>query len=284
MHQTRYQNTINPRDNFFDLRLKEIWRYRDLLFLFVRRDFVATYKQTILGPLWFLIKPVFQTVMMTFIFSRIAGLPTDGIPPLLFYITGMTSWNYFANCLRSTSNSFTANAALFGKVYFPRAIAPISIIVSNLIQFGISLIIFFAVYFYYTLKGADIQVNATLVLFPVLVLIMGFMGLGFGMLISSMTTKYRDLQNLVQFGVQLAMYATPVIIPLSMLEEKSGGLKWLIKANPMSGVIESFRYGFLSKGSFSWELLGYSAGFTLIVFLTGLLVFNKTEKNFMDTV
>ena len=280
----KFQHTIQPRDTFFDLRLKEIWRYRDLLLLFVRRDFLATYKQTILGPLWFLIKPIFQTVMMTFIFSRVAGLPTDGIPPLLFYITGTTSWNYFANCLRSTSNSFTANASIFGKVYFPRAIAPLSIIVSNLIQFFISLIIFFAVYFYYILKGANISANSILLLFPALVIIMGFMGLGFGMIISSMTTKYRDLQNLVQFGVQLAMYATPVIIPLSMLEEKSGHFQWFIKANPMCGVIESFRYGFLSKGTFSWSLIAYSACFTVIVFLVGLLIFNKTEKNFMDTV
>lgn len=279
-----FQHTIQPRDKFLDLRLKEIWRYRDLLMLFVRRDFVAKYKQTILGPLWFFIQPLFQAIMFSFIFGRIAGIPTDGVPRQLFYLAGITAWNYFANCLRTTSNTFTANAGLFGKVYFPRAVIPLSIVISNLIQFGFGFLLFMGYFVFYMIKGADIQPNYTLFLFPILLLLMGFMGLGFGMLISAMTTKYRDLQNLVQFGVQLAMYATPVIYPLAFFTEKANKLSWIIKANPMTGIIEIFRYSFLGTGTLSWKLLGYSAGFTVIIFLFGLLVFNKTEKNFMDTV
>lgn len=279
-----FQHTIQPRDNFFDLRLKEIWRYRDLLVLFVRRDFVAKYKQTVLGPIWFFIQPLFQAIMFSFVFGRMAGIPTDGLPRPVFYLAGITAWNYFANCLRTTSNTFTANASLFGKVYFPRAVTPISIVISNLIQFGFSFLLFFGYYIYYIIKGAEIQPNITLLLFPVLILLLGFLGLGFGMIISAMTTKYRDLQYLVQFGIQLAMYATPVIYPYSFFIDKAGRYDLIIKLNPMSGIIETFRYSFLGAGTFDWKLLTYSAGFTVIIFLMGLLVFNKTEKNFMDTV
>jgi lipopolysaccharide transport system permease protein len=276
-----YSHTIQPRDRFLDLRLKEVWSYRDLMMLFVQRDFVARYKQTILGPAWFFIQPIFTMIAFTFVFGNIAGLPTDGVPKSLFYLAGITSWNYFQSCLTTTSNTFTTNANLFGKVYFPRVVAPLSIIISNLIQFGIQIILFLVLYFYYLAVGAKIAPNATLLLFPVLVLIMGFMGLGLGMIISAMTTKYRDLQYLVQFGVQLLMYATPVIYPLSEIPQK---YKWLIMANPMSGVVETFKYSFLSSGSFSWWLITYSGVFTLVVFFLGLLIFNKTEKNFMDTV
>lgn len=276
-----FAHSITPRDKLLNLRLKEIWQYRDLLMLFVRRDFVSKFKQTILGPLWFFIQPLFQTIMFTFVFGSIAGIPTDGAPKGVFYLAGLTAWNYFANCLNATSNVFTLNASLFGKVYFPRAVTPISIVISNLIQFAIGFSLFLALYFYYIFTGASIKPNFTLFLFPALVLIMGFMGLGLGMLISAMTTKYRDLQYLVQFGVQLLMYATPVIYPISEIPQK---YQWIILANPMSGVIETFKYSFLGTGTFSWPLLSYSAGFTVVIFILGLLVFNHTEKNFMDTV
>lgn len=276
-----YSNSITPKDSLLSLRLDEIWRYRDLLVLFVRRDFVAKFKQTILGPLWFFIQPIFQTAVMALVFGGMAKLSTDGAPPVLFYLAGVTAWNYFANCLRSTSNTFTANASLFGKVYFPRAVMPISIVISNLIQFGIGLILFLALYAYFALRGYSLHPNITLLALPLLIIVMGFMGLGLGMLVSAMTTRYRDLQYLVEFGVQLLMYATPVILPLSAVPAKY--LPFML-ANPMTGVIETFKYGFLGVGSFSWGLMGYSTVFTIVIFLLGLLVFNKTEKNFMDTV
>jgi lipopolysaccharide transport system permease protein len=276
-----FENAIVPKDKLLDLRLREIWRYKDLLFLFVRRDFVAKYKQTVLGPIWFFIQPLLQTLVMTVVFGGMAKLSTDGVPPILFYLSGVTAWNYFANCLKSTSNTFTANASLFGKVYFPRAVTPISIIVSNLIQFGIGLLLFLLIYGYFAVSGYPLEPNITLLLLPVLILIMGFMGLGLGMLVSAMTTRYRDLQYLVEFGVQLLMYATPVILPLSAVPEK---YQFIMFANPMTGIIETFKYAFLGAGSFSAGLLAYSITFTVIVSLVGLLIFNKTEKNFMDTV
>jgi lipopolysaccharide transport system permease protein len=276
-----FQNSIVPKDKFLDLKFKEIWKYRDLLLLFVRRDFVAKYKQTILGPLWLFIQPIFQTLVMTIVFGRMAQLSTDGVPPILFYLSGITAWGYFANCLKSTSKTFSANAYLFGKVYFPRAVTPISIIISNLIQFGIGLLLFLIIYAYYFVIGYDLKPNSVLFLLPFLIVIMGLMGLGLGMLVSAMTTKYRDLQYLVDFSVQLLMYATPVILPLSAVPDK---YKLIMMLNPMTGIIETFKYAFLGTGGFSWALLGYSASFTIIVFFIGLLVFNKTEKNFMDTV
>ncbi|MGM9506778.1 ABC transporter permease [Larkinella sp. GY13] len=276
-----YAHSITPQNSLFDLRLAEIWRYRDLLMLFVRRDFVAKYKQTILGPIWFFIQPIFQTAVMAIVFGGMAGLSTDGAPPILFYLAGVTAWNYFANCLRATSNTFTANAGLFGKVYFPRAVTPLSVVISNLIQFGIGMLLFLVMFIFFAFTGYDLHPNSTLLLLPLLIVIMGFMGLGLGMLVSAMTTRYRDLQYLVEFGVQLLMYATPVILPLSAVPEK---YKFIMLINPMTGVIETFKYGFLGIGTFSWGLLGYSAGFTIIVFLVGLMIFNRTEKNFMDTV
>jgi lipopolysaccharide transport system permease protein len=261
--------------------LKEIWRYKDLLLLFVRRDFVAKYKQTILGPTWFIIQPLLQTIIFTFVFGKVAGISTDGAPKGIFYLAGITSWNYFANCLKTTSSTFTANASLFGKVYFPRVVTPLSLVISNLIQFGLGLFLFLLIYFYYISIGADIKPNSSLFLLPVLIITMGFMGLGFGMLISAMTAKYRDLQYLVQFGVQLLMYATPVIYPISEIPDK---YKWIIMTNPMSSIVETFKYSFLSIGTFSWKMLGYSVLLTIFIFFFGLLIFNKTEKNFMDTV
>lgn len=218
---------------------------------------------------------------MAIVFGGMAGLSTDGTPPILFYLAGVTAWNYFSNCLRATSNTFTANASLFGKVYFPRAVMPLSIVISNLIQFGIGMLLFLVLYAYYGYTGYPLQPNATLLLVPVLIIIMGFMGLGLGMLISAMTTRYRDLQYLVEFGVQLLMYATPVILPLSAVPAR---YKLIMLANPMTGVIEAFKYGFLGTGDFSGSLLAYSATFTVIAFVVGLMIFNRTEKNFMDTV
>ena len=281
MTQINFDNAIVPRDKLLSLRLKEIWRYRDLMVLFVRRDFVAKYKQTILGPLWFFIQPMLQTLVMTVVFGGMAKLSTDGIPPIPFYLAGVTAWNYFSQCLVATSNTFTLNAHLFGKVYFPRAVIPLSIIISNLIQFGIGLLLFLGVYGYYALGDYPVAPNISLVLLPFLVVLMGFMGLGLGMLVSAMTTKYRDLQQLVGFGVQLLMYATPVILPLSAVPEK---YKIIMLVNPMTGIIETFKFGFFGMGTLQWGLLAYSLIFTISIFLIGLVIFNKTEKNFMDTV
>ncbi len=276
-----YDSVITNRDKFFDLRLRDIWQFRDLLMLFVHRDFVAYYKQTILGPLWFFIQPLLTTLVFTVIFGRIAKIPTDGLPPVLFYLAGVTSWNYFADCFKKTSNSFTQNAHIFGKVYFPRVIVPLSIVITNLISFGIQLLLFLAFVFYFIYSGANVHPNLFILLFPVIVIMMGIMGLGLGMLVSALTTKYRDLQFLIVFGIQLLMYATPVIYPVSSIPEK---YQLFVLLNPMSSIIETFRYSFLGVGSFSYSGLLYSLIFTIVIFVFGLLVFNKTEKNFMDVV
>lgn len=272
---------IQPQTSLLDLQLGEVWRYRDLLQMFVRRDFVATFKQTLLGPVWFFIQPIFTTIIFTFVFSNIAGISTDGIPPVLFYLAGIIGWNYFSSCLVATSNTFTANANIFGKVYFPRLIIPLSVVVSNLMKFGVQFVLFLLLLGYYYLQDTPVQPNVYVLLVPVLVLIMAIMGLGSGMIVSSMTTKYRDLQFLLAFAVQLAMYASPVIYPLSTLPEK---YKYIILANPVSSIIETFRYAFLGQGTFSWVYLGYSTAFTAVVFLVGLIVFNRVQRSFMDTV
>ena len=259
----------------------EIWRYRDLLLLLVRRDFVSMYKQTILGPLWFVIQPVMTTLVFTLVFGNIAGISTDGLPKLLFYLSGITCWNYFSETLTKTSETFTANANIFGKVYFPRIIIPLSIVVSSLLKLGVRFVLFlvFASWFY--IQGANFAPTWAVVLFPFIVLIMATMGLGMGMIISSLTTKYRDLRFLLTFAVQLLMYATPVIYPASSLPEK---YRWIIAANPMTPIIESFRYGFLGAGQLSMGSLAYSASFTLVVLVVGTVIFNRVEKTFMDTV
>jgi lipopolysaccharide transport system permease protein len=279
--KSEYQYAITPKDKFLDLRLKDIWQYRDLLVLFVRRDFVATYKQTILGPIWFIIQPLLTTIVFTIVFGNIAKLSTDGLPPMLFYLAGVTSWNYFAECLKKSADTFTANAGIFGKVYFPRIIVPLSITITSIITFGIQLTLFLGFLAYYLFMGAPIAPNWYICTLPLLILTMGFMGLGFGLYLTSMTTKYRDFKFLVAFGVQLLMYATPVIYPVSEVPEK---YQWIILANPMTSIIETFRYAFLGAGNMSWSGLAYSVGFTLVLFISGLLLFNKTEKNFMDTV
>jgi lipopolysaccharide transport system permease protein len=274
--------TIKPQTRWWDLHLGDVWRYRDLLWLFVRRDFVSVYKQTILGPLWFFVQPVLTTLMFTVIFSGVAQIPTGGLPPMLFYLAGMTPWNYFSSCVTKTSNTFISNAGIFGKVYFPRLISPLSVVLSTLIQFGIQFGLFLAFLAYYTATGSSVSPNfpLILVLTPFLLLVMGFLGLGLGIVISSLTTKYRDFTFLVSFGVQLAMYATPIIYPMSSVPER---YRWIILANPMSPIIESFRAIYLG-GSVPWAALGLSTAMTLFLLLLGVLLFNKVEKTFMDTV
>lgn len=264
-----------------DLRLKEVWRYRDLLLLLVKRDFVATYKQTILGPIWFFLQPVLTTLTFTFIFGRIAGLSTDGVPMMLFYMAGITLWNYFAECLNRTATVFRDNAQVFGKVYFPRLVMPLSIVVSNLVKLAIQFFLFLCFWGYYYFTTEAVHPNSAILLTPVLILIMGGLGLGFGMIISAMTTKYRDLVFLLSFGVQLLMYATPVIYPMSQIGPK---YRWLIMANPMSSIIETFRYGFTGSGTLSYQGLGYSALFAVFAVILGAVIFNRVERSFMDTV
>ena len=274
---------ITPYRGWFDLNLYEIWRYRDLLWIFVKRDFTTFYKQTILGPLWFFIQPLISTIVFTVIFNRVAGIPTDEIPPFLFYMSGIIAWNYFSSCLTSTSGTFTTNAGLFGKVYFPRVIVPLSTVVSGLFRFGVQLMMFLGFYFYY-LKLGKYQINPSvqiLLFLPILIIQMAMLGQGLGMIISSLTTKYRDLNYLVSFGTQLMMYASPIVYPLSVVPEN---YKLYILANPMTPVIEGFRQAFIGKGILEINLLIYSTVFSLITFLIGLLVFNKIEKNFIDTV
>ncbi len=272
---------IRPKTRWFDLHLTDLWRYRDLVMLFVKRDFVATHKQTILGPLWFIIQPLLTTLTFTLIFGNIAQLSTDGLPKILFYLSGITAWSYFSQCLINTSDTFSANASLFGKVYFPRLAVPVSIVISNLIKFAIQLALFLAFYFYFLVKGAPIRPTWALLLLPVLLLLMAALGLGSGIIVSSMTTRYRDLRYLVQFGAQLLMYSTPVIIPLSKLPAQ---YRWIMLANPMTPIIETFRYSLLGTGTFSWGLLSFSAAATLFILVIGVLLFNHVEKTFMDTV
>ena len=272
---------IEPQSSLFELHLADVWRYRDLLWLLVKRDFVSFYKQTILGPLWFFIQPLFTTIIFTFIFGNLAGLSTDGLPQPLFYMAGITAWNYFADCLTKTSTVFRDNANIFGKVYFPRLIMPLSIVVSNLVRFGVQMILFFMMVAYYYFTGADFHMNIFVLLFPVLVLMMALLGLGLGLIITALTTKYRDLAFLISFGVQLMMYATTVIYPLSAAPAK---YKWLIELNPMTGIIEAFRYGFLGEGVMTMSTLGYSVVVTIVSLVLGVVIFNKTEKTFVDTV
>lgn len=279
--QENWTLVLRPQRAWWDLRLGELWQYRDLVMLFVWRDFVAYYKQTILGPLWYLIQPILTTVVFTVIFGNIAQLSTDGLPPFLFYLAGNTVWGYFSACLTSTSNTFVANHTIFGKVYFPRLSVPISIVISNMISFVIRFGVFLAFLAYFVISGVDIRINAWALFLPVLVLIMAGLGLGLGIIISSLTTKYRDLQQLVGFGVQLLMYATPVIYPISSVE---GTLRWLLLINPMTPVTELFRYAFLNTSSLEPIYILYSVAFMVIILLVGMLVFNRVESNFMDTV
>jgi len=275
-----WSEVIGPSVSLFNLNLKEVWRYRDLLIMFVRRDFVATYKQTILGPLWFFIQPILTTIIFVIVFGNIANISTDGVPQVLFYLSGLTLWNYFADCLNKTATVFKDNAGIFGKVYFPRLIIPLSIVVSNLVRFAIQFALFGAIWLWFLYKG-NIQPNIFILLTPLLVILMAITSLGLGLIITSLTTKYRDLVFLLTFGVQLLMYATPIIYPMSALPVKYASV---IKANPLSAIVETFRYAFTGSGTFGWLYLLYSAVFSIVVLTIGILVFNKVEKSFMDTV
>lgn len=273
---------IRPKSSLFDIKLKELWSYRDLVLLFVKRDFVKDYKQTILGPLWFFIQPLIQTLTFFFIFSKVAKIGTGKLPPILFYLSGITIWTYFADCFNKTSTIFITNAAVFGKVYFPRLVTPISIVISSMVKFGIQLALFILIYIYYLIfKNVDIHMNGTILLFPFYVLIMAILGLGLGIIFSSLTTKYKDLVFLLQFGIQLLMYATPVIYPLANLSPK---YKSYLLMNPITPIIEAIRYGLFGDGVFDMMYLGYSLAVSIVILIIGVLLFNKVEKSFMDTI
>lgn len=286
--EEQWTTVIKPRNKLLEVNLKEVWDYRDLLTLFVKRDIITQYKQTILGPLWWLIQPALTVVMYMVVFGGIAGIPTDGIPQPLFYLAGVCMWQYFADCLNKTSNTFVSNANIFGKVYFPRLIMPISNTVSNLVRFGIQFGLFVIVYLFYAIGGTVACPNWYMLLFPLLVLMMAGLALGFGIIISSMTTKYRDLQILFTFFVQLWMYATPIVYPLSQVKGKvvaGFDLYNVMCINPVTPVIETFKHAALGAGEFiGWGWLSYSFGFMVLVLALGILIFNKVQKSFMDTV
>jgi lipopolysaccharide transport system permease protein len=279
---TNWDLTIKPTSNVFDLKIKQIFRYKDLLFLFVKRDFISVYKQTVLGPAWFFIQPILTAITFSIIFGNIAKISTDGLPQILFYLSGITLWNYFSETLLKTSDTFTANANLFGKVYFPRLIVPLSIVFSNLAKMGVQLLLFILIWSYYLIfEQTKIQPNFYIALFPFLILLMGLLGLSLGIIITSMTTKYRDLRFLIQFAVQLLMYASPIVYPLSIVPYK---FKTLMLLNPITSIIETFKYGFLGSGEFSWFNLLCSTIIIVVLFVFGVLIFNRVEKSFVDTV
>lgn len=272
---------ITPRKKWFDLQMQQLWRYRDLLMLFVRRDIVAFYKQTIFGPLWYFIQPIATTIVFVFVFGNLAGLSTDGLPQPLFYLAGITAWNYFADCLKKTSTVFRDNQAIFGKVYFPRIISPFSIVISNLLRFGIQILLLAALIIYYLVQGVDIAPGWQILLFPVFVLFMAMQGLGLGMVITALTTKYRDLSYLVEFGVQLMMYATTVIYPLSSL---GGKMYWVVALNPMTFVIEGIKVSTLGEGILTVNTMLYATLVSFSIFVAGIIIYNRVEKNFVDTI
>lgn len=275
---------ITPKNKFFSLNFKEVWQYRDLLFLFVKRDIVTVYKQTVLGPLWYLIQPLFTSITFTIVFNNLAGISTGVVPPFLFNLASITVWNYFTACFNGTSNTFASNAGIFGKVYFPRIIAPLTVVISNIIKFGIQFGIFVAFYIYFYFQGATISLNPFILFFPLLIVLMGVLGLGLGMIISSMVTKYRDLNYLIAFGVQLLMYVSAVVYPMALIKEKMPQYTWLIQYNPLAYIIETSRYMLLNVGEISIYGISYTILITVVVFFVGLLVFNKAEKSFIDTV
>ena len=279
--ESEWDLVIDARQRLLTIPFGEIWRYRDLLLLMVRRDFVALYKQTVLGPLWFVIQPVLTSIVFTIIFGNIAKISTDGLPQLLFYLSGITCWNYFAECLTKTSETFTANANIFGKVYFPRIVTPLSLVVSGLLKFAVQFALFICFFVWFFASGAPVHFTSGFLLFPVLILMMGMLGLGLGMIISSLTTKYRDLRFLLQFGIQLMMYATPIIYPMSSVPEK---YQWIIFSNPMTAIVETFRYGFLGSGSLNVPMLIYSGVASVFILGVGTIIFNRVEKTFMDTI
>ena len=277
-----YTTIIKPQNKLFEIDFKEIWRYRDLLVMFIKRDIVTQYKQTILGPTWYFIQPALTTIMYMVVFGGIAGISTDGLPQPLFYLAGIVLWQYFSECLNKTSATFTQNQHIFGKVYFPRLISPLSNVLSNLVRMSIQFLLFLIVYVYYVAVGVDVMPNAYALLLPILIVMLAGLSLGFGIIISSMTTKYRDLTILFTFIVQLWMYATPVIYPLSTITNEK--IRMLMGINPLTSIFEAFKYGMLGVGQFSWGGLGYSFGFMVVLLLVGVVVFNKVQRSFMDTV
>ncbi|MGY5850380.1 ABC transporter permease [Salegentibacter sp. F14] len=275
---------ISPKRKLIDLNFKEIWAYKDLLILFVKRNIITVYKQTILGPLWYFIQPLFTAITFTLVFNNIANIPTGDVPPFLFNLTGITAWNYFSQCFTGTSSTFRANAGIFGKVYFPRVIMPLSTVITNLFKFGIQLLILMLAYIYLVWNGNSISPNYNLFLFPVYVLMMALLGLGLGMIISAFTTKYRDLTVLVSFATSLLVYFSAVPYPLSEVSQKLPEWDWIVKYNPLTQIVEGFRYMILDTGIFTWTGFFYTLIVSVILFLIGLVVFNRTEKNFIDTV
>lgn len=276
-----FTTVIKPKNKLFEVDFKEIWRYRDLYSMFVKRDIITQYKQTILGPTWFFIQPALTTIMYMVVFGGIAGISTDGLPQPLFYLAGIVFWQYFSDCLNKTSSTFTANQGIFGKVYFPRMIVPLATVTSNLVRMGIQFLLFIAVYIYYLIIGVDVAPNIYVLLLPLLILMLAGLALGFGIIVSSLTTKYRDLTILFTFFVSLWMYATPVIYPLSTMSENR---QWIMALNPVTGIMEAFKYGALGVGTFEWGMLAYSFGFMVVLLAVGIVVFNKVQRSFMDTV
>lgn len=284
MQEFKEQNwtrVIKPRTNLLDIDLKNVWRYRDLIYMYVKRDIVVQYKQTILGPIWYFVQPIMTTIMFMFVFGGIAQISTDGMPQPLFYMAGLLLWNYFSSCFTASSDIFGSNAAVFGKVYFPRLVVPISAIISNLLKMLIQLMLFIFIYIYFAIKGAPVYLNWSLLLFPVLVVMTALHGMSWGLIISSLTTKYKDLKFLIAFGVQLLMYATPIIYPLSASPEK---YRWILELNPLTPILEAFKYSCMGCGALSWSGLLYSFIFMLVSLFFGIVIFSRQEKTFMDTV
>ena len=276
-----WESEIKSEDSLFSINFKEVWQYRDLLLMLVKRDYISTYKQTILGPIWFFVQPILTMIIYVILFGQIAKLPTDGAPQIVFYLSGITIWNYFSESLTKTSSVFRDNAAIFGKVYFPRLIMPLSIVVSALIKFGIQFTLFIAIVLYYTFIEHKIHPNLWILATPFLLLLMSLFSLGLGMIFSSMTTKYKDLVFLLTFGIQLFMYATPVVYSITSIPEK---YQWIVLANPLTSIFQCFRYGYLGSGSFDPNSLLYSVGIIVVLLSIGVVIFNKVEKSFMDTV
>ncbi|QNK78768.1 ABC transporter permease [Winogradskyella sp. PAMC22761] len=284
LNEESWLYTISSKKKLIDFNFKEIWHYRDLLVLFVKRDVVTLYKQTILGPLWYLIQPLFTALTFTLIFNKVANIETGTVPPFLFNLAGISIWNYFSTCLTTTSDTFKSNEAIFGKVYFPRIIVPLSIILSNLLKFGIQLLIFIAFYIYYYSNGAAIAVNSSVIFFPFIILLMGLLGLGIGMIISSLVTKYRDLKFLVGFGVQLLMYVSAVMYPLALMRDKLPKIAWVVEYNPLAYIIETSRFMLLGTGTINGFGIAYTVIITFLILFFGIIIFNRTEKTFIDTV
>ncbi len=282
-NNTEWTNVISSDHSLFKLNLKEVWDYRDLVFMFVKRDFISSFKQTILGPLWFFINPILTTIVFTLVFGGIANLPTDGIPPVLFYLAGNTLWGYFSSTMLSVSNVFTGNAGIFGKVYFPRLVTPIATIISSFMRLGIQLLLFFIVLGYFFYKG-EVNPNLWALFFPVLIIFLALFSLGLGMIFSSLTTKYRDLSLLLGFGVSLFMWFTPVILPTSLVKQKLGSYGFLADLNPLTPIFECFKYGFIGSGDFDMVRLLTSFAFIIGILFVGIVIFNKSEKSFIDTV